>query len=49
MMNLTLNFNAAMQSLESAKTGEELLNQLDFVVSKLSEEADQGTVPQLSI
>ena len=33
-----LDFKTAMQSLESAETGEELLNQLDFVVAKLAEE-----------
>jgi len=41
MMNLTiteLDFKTAMESLDSAETGNELLNQLDFVVAKLAEE-----------
>ena len=40
-MNLTLtelDFKTAMQSLDSVETGNELLNQLDFVVAKLAEE-----------
>ena len=51
MMNLTLtelDFKTAMQSLDAAKTGKELLNQLDFVVSKLTEEKSNVPVAELS-
>ncbi len=37
-----------MQSLESAETGDELLNQLDFVVAKLAEEETTVTVAEPS-
>lgn len=50
-MNLTLtklDFKTAMQSLESAETGDELLNQLDFVVAKLAEEETTVPVAELS-
>jgi hypothetical protein len=51
MMNLTLtklDFKTAMKSLESAETGDELLNQLDFVVAKLAEEETAMSVAELS-
>jgi hypothetical protein len=51
MMNLMitkLDFKTAMQSLESAETGDELLNQLDFVVAKLAEEETAMPVAELS-
>jgi hypothetical protein len=51
-MNLTLtelDFKTAMQSLESAKTGNELLNQLDFVVAKLTEDVSAMPVAELSV
>ena len=43
-----LDFKTAMQSLETAETGEELLNQLDFVVAKLAEEESAMPVAELS-
>ena len=51
MMNMTLtelDFKTAMQSLVSAETGNELLNQLDFVVAKLAEEETAMPVDELT-
>jgi hypothetical protein len=51
MMNLTLtelDFKTAMQSLDSAETGNELLNQLDFLVAKLAEEETPMPVAKLT-
>jgi hypothetical protein len=48
LMISKLDFKTAMHSLESAETGDELLNQLDFVVAKLTEEETAVPVSELS-
>jgi hypothetical protein len=50
-MNLTLtelDYNTAIKSFDSAKTGNDLIAQLDLLLTKLSEEAEECAVSELS-